>query len=83
MRLEGIYALEMASLSQESRGGVELLRPKTARGAAFTAADSAGMPLNSLMNCDLSKDTVIHPSFSRQGEIKCRVRYWKPGFLST
>ena len=65
-------------------GGVELLRPKTARGAAFTAADSAGMPLNSLVNCVLTEDNALHPCFSRsEGKIKCRVRYAEPGFLST
>ena len=83
VRLEGIYALEMASLSQESRGGgVELLRPKTARGAAFTAADSAGMPLNILLNGDLAEDKAIYPCFSREGEIRCGVRYAEPGGLS-
>ena len=64
-------------------GGVELLRPKTARGAAFTAADSAGMPLNILLNCDLAEDKAIRPCFSREGEIRCRVRYAEPGGLST
>ena len=41
------------------------------------------MPLNSLVNCGLTEDTVIRPSFSRQGEIKCGVRYAEPGGLST
>ena len=65
----------------EKSGGGGLLRPETARDTAFTTADSAGMPLNSLVNCDLAEDNMVHPCPSREGAINRRVRYPRPGLF--